>query len=73
MPKISMKAARVNANLSRREIADKMEVSERTIQSWENGERYPKLSSLKLFAEICGFETSDIFLPNNLCLKENLN
>lgn len=71
MPKIIMKAARINANLSRREIADKMGVTERTIQSWENGERYPKFSSLKMFAEICGFEAEDIYLPTNLCLREN--
>ena len=71
MPKISMKAARVNANVSRREIADKMGVSMRTIESWENGSRLPKLASLKMFAEICGFDVSDIFLPTNLCLKEN--
>jgi len=71
MPKISMKAARINAELSKQEIADKMGISVRTVESWERGERLPKLASLKMFAEICGFDVGDIFLPTSLCLKEN--
>lgn len=63
MPKISLRAARVNADLTRREIADKMGVSVKTIENWENGRVRMKLASISMFASICGFNSSDLFLP----------
>lgn len=35
--KLSIRAARVNAGMSAREAAEKLDVSERTILNWEQG------------------------------------
>ncbi len=35
--KVSLKAARVNAGLTQKEVADKLEVSKYTIINWEQG------------------------------------
>jgi DNA-binding XRE family transcriptional regulator len=41
MKKISLKAARVNAGLSQKEAAEKLDISNKTLCSWENGKTYP--------------------------------
>lgn len=41
MKKISLKAARVNARLSQKEAAKKLEISNKTLCSWEKGKTYP--------------------------------
>lgn len=41
MKRISLKAARVNAGLSQKEAAKKLEISNKTLCSWENGKTYP--------------------------------
>lgn len=41
MKKISLKAARVNAGLSQKEAAKMLEISNKTLCSWENGKTYP--------------------------------
>ena len=38
---LNLMAARVNRNLSREEVANKVGVTSRTIQSWENGKTVP--------------------------------
>ena len=42
MPKISLAAARVNAGLSQKEAAKKLNVSNKTLWNWENGITTPK-------------------------------
>ena len=37
MSRISLAAARVNAKLTQEEMANKLEVTRQTYQSWENG------------------------------------
>ena len=64
MPKISLRAARVNADLTRQQIADKMGVSLKTVGNWETGKVRMNLASISMFASICGFKANDIFLPN---------
>ena len=41
MKKISLKAARVNAGLSQKEAAKILDISNKTLCSWENGKTYP--------------------------------
>lgn len=41
MKKISLKAARVNAGLSQKVAAKKLEISNSTLCSWENGKTFP--------------------------------
>ncbi len=60
--KISLKAARVNANLTQQEVADIMKVSKHTIINWEQGKTKPKYATLKLLIEIYSIDMEHIFL-----------
>lgn len=61
--KISMAAARVNANMTQGELAEKMGVSIVTILKWEKGTTAPTILQFKKFCEICGAPEDIIFLP----------
>lgn len=41
MPQISLKAARVNANLGQKEAAEKLGIAVSTLRNWETGKTYP--------------------------------
>lgn len=41
MIKISLKAARINAGFSQKEAADLLDISNKTLCSWENGKTFP--------------------------------
>ena len=60
---ISLKAARVNAGLTQKQLGDELGVSHVTIWKWESGKTEPKLTQFQRFCEVCGVSTSDIFLP----------
>lgn len=59
---LTLKAARVNAGLTQKQMADKLGVSETTVWKWETGASEPRLSQFKMFCEACGVKMSDIFL-----------
>lgn len=40
---ISLAAARVNANLTQKQLGDAIGVSEKTINNWESGENLPNV------------------------------
>lgn len=63
MPQISIAAARVNARLSQKELADKLGVSNNTVVSWETGKTEIPLRYLQALAELSGLSISDIFVP----------
>ena len=42
MPKISLKAARVNKNLTQEEAAKNLGIGVATLKSWEAGKSFPK-------------------------------
>lgn len=64
MAKIPFNAARVSADLTQQELADKMGVSRSTVNDWETGKREIKTAYLYLFCSITGFSEDDIILPN---------
>lgn len=71
MFKISLKAARINAGLSQKEVAKKLDKSNKTICSWEKGETFPGPEMIDALCELYGISYDNInFLPNN-SLKEN--
>ncbi len=45
MIQISLAAARVNANLTQEQVAEKMDVSKKTIVDWEKGRTVPSAAS----------------------------
>lgn len=63
MAKISLAAARVNAELTQEQLAQKMGVSRQTVIDWENGNREMRTAYFHLFCIITGFSEDDIFLP----------
>lgn len=52
MQKITLRAARVNMGLSRRDVAEKANISERAIEYYENGKRMPRVDILMRLLEI---------------------
>ena len=61
--KISLAAARVNANLTQAEAAKALQVSNQTIVNWEKGVRTPSYATLKALSELYGIPINNIFLP----------
>lgn len=69
--KISLEAARVNANLSQKEAAVALGVSNRTVCNWEKGNSFPSADKIDALCELYGLPYDCInFLPTN-SLKEN--
>lgn len=52
--KISIKAARVNAELSQSEAAKKLNVSRDTLSNWESGKTSPSIDKLDDIARVYG-------------------
>lgn len=63
MPRISIAACRVNANLNQREFAEKMGVSLATVTNWESNKTEPSASQLRLISQISGVPMDFIFVP----------
>lgn len=58
--KISVAAARVNAGLTQKELAEKCGVSESTIINWENGKRLPNVGKLEALENALGLSLNHI-------------
>lgn len=61
--KVSIKALRVNAELSQQEAADKIGVAPRTLQNWESGTTYPTAAQLVSICSVYRCTMADISLP----------
>jgi toxin-antitoxin system, antitoxin component, xre family len=61
--KISLKAARVNANLSQEDVAKKMKKSKVTINNWENGKTEIDYGNLTELCRLYSVTMDDIILP----------
>ena len=70
MAKISLAAARVNANLTQGEMAEKLGVSRQTYHAWETGKAEMRVAYFIAFCQITGFTTNDIFLPEEFTDSE---
>lgn len=64
MGKITLKAARVNAGYLQKEAAKKLDVSNKTLSSWENGITMPKANMIDKICNLYGVCYDNlIFLP----------
>lgn len=63
MPKISLKAARVNAGFTQDELAEKLKVSRATVNAWERGRVEMKPHHVYAFCYATGVSEEDIILP----------
>ena len=72
MLKISIRAARVNAGLSQKEVAGYLGVSNKTIGSWENGTTFPPADKIPEICELYGVPYDNLnFLPNDSLKAKN--
>lgn len=69
-PKISLKAARVNANLSQEEAARRIGVCKSTLQSYEKGQTVPAWDTVDEIARVYNFPASLICFNQKLALNE---
>ena len=69
--RISLAAARVNANLTQEDVARALHVAKNTIVSWEKGENEPKVTQAMALSKLYKMPLDNIFLPCNLALDEN--
>lgn len=68
--KISLKALRVNKEMSQDEAAAALKVTKRTIQNWESYTTFPTAQQLLNICTTYGCELGDIFLPSKLAKSE---
>lgn len=68
--RISLAAARVNANMTQDFVAKKLHVAKNTIVAWEKGENEPKVTQALALSELYGIPLDNIFLPCNLAESE---
>ena len=61
--KLTMKALRVNANLTQQELADAMGVSRASVIAWETGKTQISTVCLMAFCYVIGVKVNDVFLP----------
>ena len=63
---MTLKAARVNKNLSQKQAAKLIGISEWTLINYEQGKRFPDIPVLKKIEEVYGVEYRDLkFLPDS--------
>lgn len=60
--KISLAAARINARMTQKEVAEKMHVTKQTIINWEKGKNIPKTAQLEFLCRLYEFPVDNIFL-----------
>lgn len=61
--RISLSAARKNANLTQKEVADKLGISISTICLWENGGAEPRVSQAVALSKLYNVPIDNIFFP----------
>lgn len=64
MPKITLKAARVNAGLTQQEVANQLDVALSTVRNWENGTTTPKLAYFVKLCQLYNMPMDGIFFEN---------
>ena len=56
----SLASARINANLTQKEFAQRCGVSESTVIAWEAGQRYPNIKMLGTIEDVLGISLNYI-------------
>lgn len=62
---ISLRAARVNANLTQDDVAKIMGKTRQTVVNWESGKFIPGIPELEMLSKIYNIPVDYIFLPIN--------
>lgn len=69
VPQISLKAARVNADLSQREAASRLDVDVSTLRNYEEGKTVPDIVMVKKIEELYAYPCDYIFFGRRFALS----
>lgn len=58
--RITMRAARINRGLTQAEVAKELNVTKKTVGSWENGKTKPKLDKIEPICTLYGRSYDEI-------------
>jgi len=70
--KVTLKAARVNANLTQKEAGELLGVTKDTVFNWENGRSFPSVKLIPKIEHIYNVSYDDIIFCPNLRLNRNI-
>jgi putative transcriptional regulator len=71
---MTLKAARVNKELTQKKAADLIGVNVSTLSKWEKGKSYPTNKRIPKILEVYGVSYDEIiFLPANYALNVKIN
>lgn len=66
MVKMTLKAARINADLDQKSAAEKLGVSNKTLCNWEKGRTMPNIKNIDAICQLYGVTYDNLtFLPSN--------
>ena len=60
MPKMTLKAARVNTGLTQKEAAQKLGISNKTLWNWENGLSSPRAKQTEGICKLYGISYDNL-------------
>ncbi len=69
--KVSLKAARINANLTQKEVGETLGISRETVRFIESGKREITYSEFKHLCNLYNCTEDDLILPYKSPLNEN--
>ena len=69
MSKITLKAARVNANLSQMEAAKMLKIAPSTLRNWESGKTFPRQDQIVALCQLYGVAYDNIFFGATFALS----
>ena len=69
MSKITLKAARVNANISQKTAAEALNIAPSTLRNWESGKSMPNLKHIAPICNLYGVNFDDIFFGSKSALS----
>lgn len=61
--KVTLRAARINADMTQEDAAKLMNVSVRTIANWEKGTTQPRFDQVAKLCQLYCVDIDNIFLP----------
>ena len=64
MIQISLEAARVNAQMTQDEAANKIGVTKQTLLNWEKGRSAPTIKQSRIIESVYGIPLENIFFAN---------